>query len=269
MRNQPHPPVDTAFLQQALEDFGVPRGGVVIVHSSLSAFGNVIGGGAAVVEALLGCMGDAGTLVVPTFTPQISDPHPHDGEASSLPGDSLGSHVPLFHRTTPTLMGAVPNAVLADARHRRSFHPQASVAAIGPHAETITADHPLAYALGKQSPFERLYELGAHILLLGVGHNRNTFLHYAESLTPRHRTKRRRFPYENASEGVWMEVPDVGDDNGRFFPQVGADADAAGLIRHRSIASAPCQLMASGPFVDFATTRLDALLADAKKVALR
>jgi aminoglycoside 3-N-acetyltransferase len=269
MRHHAHPPVDTAFLQQALEDFGVPRGGVVIVHSSLSAFGNVTGGGRTVVEALLGCLGDTGTLVVPTFTPQISDPHPHDGESSGRPGDSLRSQVPLFHRATPTLMGAVPNAVLADVRHQRSAHPQASVAAIGPHAEAITADHPLAYALGKQSPFERMYELGAHILLLGVGHNRNTFLHYAESLTPRHRTKLRRFPYESAGKRAWMEVPDVGDDNGRFFPQVGADADAASLIRHQTIASAPCQLMASVPFVDFAKTRLDALLADAEQVALR
>ena len=251
------PPVDAAFLQQSFEAFGIPRGGVVIVHSSLSAFGNVAGGGTAIVQALLDSLGDTGTLVVPAFTPQISAPTPGAHAPGQLPADPP---VPYFHGATPTPMGAVPNAVLADARHRRSSHPQASVAAIGPRADDITADHPLAYALGRHSPFERLHDLGTHILLLGVGHNRNTFLHYAESLTPRHRTKLRRFPCEAQGERAWMEVPDVGDDNGRFFPQVGAEADAAGLIRHTMIGAAACQLMASAPFVDFAKARLHALL---------
>ncbi|MFJ4777981.1 AAC(3) family N-acetyltransferase [Streptomyces sp. NPDC088762] len=44
-----------------------------MVHASLSAFGSVQGGAQAVVNALRGCVGKSGTVVVPTFTPQISD----------------------------------------------------------------------------------------------------------------------------------------------------------------------------------------------------
>jgi len=254
--------IDTAFIQQELESLGVPRGATVVVHSSLSAFGAVSGGASAIIDALLHGVGDSGTLVVPTFTPQVSDPHPSSFsfDDPQIAGDREG--VPLFHEHLPTPMGAIPNAVLAHPERWRGRHPQASVAAIGAKAREITADQPLVYALGKDSPFERMYRLGAHILLLGVGHNRNSFLHYAESLVANHRTKLRRFPCLLGNERVWVEAPDVGDDNGKYFPQIGAEAEAAGLIQRRMIGSACCQIMESVPFVDFAKSRLEALLAE-------
>jgi aminoglycoside N3'-acetyltransferase len=78
----------------------------------------------------------------------------------------------------------VPTALLADPARRRSRQPQASVAALGAAAEHITEHQPFAYALGADSPFSRLYVLKAQIVLLGVGHDRNSFLHHAESLVP-------------------------------------------------------------------------------------
>jgi aminoglycoside 3-N-acetyltransferase len=256
--------VDTRFLQHELEALGVPRGAVVMVHASLSAFGTVVGGARAVVSALRHCVGDAGTIVVPTFTPQVCDPHPQSPAFGDPQVDSARRSVPLFHDALPTPMGAVPNAVLADPERLRGGHPQASVAALGARAREITVDQPLMYALGKESPFDRMHRLGAYILLLGVGHNRNSFLHYAESLIPRHRTKLRRFPYVIQRERLWVEAPDVGDDNGKYFPQLGADADAAGLIRRRTIGSAACQLMQSVPFVDFTKSRLEKWLIEAQ-----
>lgn len=250
-----------ALLKKGIEALGLPRGAVVIVHSSLSAFGSIDGGAVAVVEALQQCVGNAGTLVVPTFTPQVSDPYPQLLAFSDPLVRCARRDVPLFHDALPTSMGAVPNAVLTCPRRWRGAHPQASVAAVGAHAREITIDQPFVYALGKGSPFERMHGLGAYILLLGVGHNRNSFLHYAESLVPHHRTKLRRFPYAIRNERLWVEVTDVGDDNGMYFPRLGAEADAAGLIRHRMIGSAPCQLMQSVPFVDFAKRRLAELLA--------
>ena len=62
------------------------------------------------------------------------------------------------------------------------------------------------------------------------------------------------------SERLWVEAPDVGDDNGKYFPQIGAEAEAAGLIRSTMIGPARCQLMECVPFVDFAKSRLEALL---------
>ncbi|WP_114239743.1 aminoglycoside N(3)-acetyltransferase [Dyella sp. C9] len=256
-------PIDMAVLRRELEALGVAAGGVVMVHSSLSAFGAIAGGAPAVIEALLRCLGEAGTLVMPAFTPQIADPHPGAGLHADAAIMGARDGVPLFGNATPTPMGAIPNALLAHPQHRRSPHPQASVAAIGPHARTITRPHPLPYALGKHSPFERMHALRAQILLLGVGHNRNSFLHYAEAQTARHRTKLRRFPWLARGARVWVEAPDVGDDNGVHFPRIGAEADRAGLIRHRVIGQAACQLMDSTALVEFARQRLDAWLSPA------
>lgn len=253
-------PVTASFLQQEFEALGLPRGAVVIVHSSLSALGAVDGGARTVVDALRACLGDAGTLVVPTFTPQVSDPYPQAPAFDDPQVEHARREVPLFHDALPTPMGAIANALLSYPSRSRSAHPQASVAAMGAQAMRITVDQPLLYGLGEGSPFERMHGLGAYILLLGVGHNRNSFLHYAESLVPHHRRKLRRFPCMIRDEQLWVEAPDVGDDNGTYFPQLGAEADAAGLIRHRTIGSAPCQLMQSVPFVEFARQRLGDLL---------
>jgi len=255
-------PLDTRFLQQELEGLGVPRGAVVMVHSSLSAFGAVVAGAQSVVNALRHCVGKSGTVVVPAFTPQVSDPYPQALGGPQV--DRARREVPLYHDALPTPMGAVPNSVLAHPDRLRGGHPQASIAALGSWAREITTNQPLIYALGKDSPFDRMYGLGAYILLLGVGHNRNSFLHYAESLVPQHRRKVRRFPYVIQRERLWVEAPDVGDDNGKYFPLLGAEADAAGLIRSKMIGSASCQLMKSIPFVDFAKLRLAELLTEAR-----
>jgi aminoglycoside 3-N-acetyltransferase len=220
---------------------------------------------------LLTAVGPSGTVVVPSFTGQVCDPRPG---ADPLDPEVIRARaaVALFEDRTPTVMGALPRAVLARPDRVRSRHPQASVAGIGPAAGQITASQPLAYALGADSPFGAMYRLGAQILLLGVGHNRNSFLHHAETLVTGHRRKLRRFPYLVEGQRVWVEVPDVGDDNDTHFPRVGADyaaasgiATASGIaaasgFREADIGRARCQLLPSGPFIDFARRRLAELL---------
>ena len=78
---------------------------------------------------------------------------------------------------------------------------------------------------------------------------------------PHHRTKLRGFPYVIEGERIWLEAPDVGDDNGKYFPRLGEAAEAAGLIKRTRIGQAVCQLMPSGPFVDFAVAHLHEWLA--------
>ncbi|MFJ7205976.1 aminoglycoside N(3)-acetyltransferase [Streptomyces sp. NPDC098789] len=254
--------LDEEFLNREFRSLGLPEGAVVMVHASLSAFGPVRHGAHALVRALRRCVGPSGTVVAPTFTPQVRDPHPHTPPLENARADEDRRHVPFFHDGLPTSMGAVSSAVLALPERVRGRHPQVSVAAVGPLAAAITAEQPLQHAFGPDSPFERMYELGAHILLLGVGHNRNSFLHHAESRVPWHRTQVRRFPYEIQHGRVWVETPDVAEDNGRFFSLLGAEAEAAGLVRSRTVGSARCLLMESGRYTDFAAARLAELLAE-------
>ena len=69
------PPFTTAAdLAADLRVLGVPAGGVLMVHSSLSSLGKVLGGAPAVVRAHLNVIGSDGTLVMPAYSPEVSDP---------------------------------------------------------------------------------------------------------------------------------------------------------------------------------------------------
>ena len=50
----------------ALKRLGVDKGQNIMVHTSLSSLGFVCGGAQVVIEALLECVGDEGTIMMPT-----------------------------------------------------------------------------------------------------------------------------------------------------------------------------------------------------------
>ena len=77
-------------------------------------------------------------------------------------------------------MGVVPELLRTWPGALRSAHPAFSLAALGPNAEYLVADHALNEDSGGRSPLGKLYELDGHVLLLGVDHWNNTSLHLAE-----------------------------------------------------------------------------------------
>ncbi|GIG56384.1 AAC(3) family N-acetyltransferase [Longispora fulva] len=240
---------------------GIRAGMALIVHSSLSSLGHVTGGAGTVVASLRAALGPAGTLVTPAFTEQVRDPA---GDHPGASGDmvvALRARVPVFHPALPTTMGAIPEAVRTLPDSLRSTHPKVSVAAIGAHAADIVSRHPLNFALGPGTPFGRLHDLDGHILLLGVGHDRDTFLHHAETLAPNRRLRVRRFPLVVDGERVWVETTDVANDNGTHFPTVGAAFERQWGIREVMVGAAPCRLLPIRPLVAFATRALTGLLA--------
>lgn len=239
---------------------GVETGMHVIVHSALSSIGPVQGGPGTVVETLQTAVGADGTLVAPAFTPQVADPHP---EVRGVPDDDVRArreHVPLFTPGLPSPMGAVAEALRQAPGAMRSWHPQASVAAVGARAERIVSTQPLHFAVGEGSPFDALYELGGFILLVGVGHNRNSFLHYAESLVAEPRLKQRRFPVLVRGERAWVETLDVGDDGDTHFPVVGREYEEHADITSTPVGHARALLLPVQDFVCFASPRLAELL---------
>ncbi|WP_412544398.1 AAC(3) family N-acetyltransferase [Longispora sp. K20-0274] len=238
---------------------GIRAGMAVIVHASLSSLGHVTGGAATVVDSLRTALGPAGTLVAPTFTEQVRDPDP-----TGAPDEALLTRraaAPAFHPDLPCTTGAVPEAVRALPDSVRSTHPKVSVAAVGAHAAHLVAGHPLNFALGPGTPFARLHDLGGHILLLGVGHDRNTFLHHAETRSPHRRLRIRRFPLDVDGERVWVETTDVANDNGTHFPTVGRAFERHAGIEETLVGAARCRLLPIRPLVAYATGRLTELLA--------
>jgi len=232
-----HPVNTAASLVADFTALGVRRDMIVMVHSSLGRVGRTEGGPIAVIEALLEVLGPDGTLVMPAESPQLSD---------------LASLEVFDPKTTATTMGAIPEAFRSYPGTHRSSHPLVSVCANGRRARAITAEHALELCEGRGTPFEKLYELDGWTLLLGVGFNRCTSLHYAESLVPNRRTMISRFPIIENGVRVWVEKLSMGTDNGTHFPIVGQRFVARGHVRSGKVGNADALFFSTRALVDFA-----------------
>ena len=61
------PEIGKAAILAALKNVGVEAGDTLLVHSSLSACGHVVGGAQTIIEALIEAVGPNGNFFVPTF----------------------------------------------------------------------------------------------------------------------------------------------------------------------------------------------------------
>lgn len=151
-------------LTAQLQALGVDRGGILLVHMSYRAVRPVEGGPEGVIDSLLAAVGETGTVVMPSWTDD--DDAVFDPSVSPANSD-LGVTANLFWRRPGV---------------RRANHPFA-FAALGPKAAAITAD-PLPLPPHRvESAVGRVLELGGQILLLGVGHDADTTIHLAETMT--------------------------------------------------------------------------------------
>lgn len=227
MRN----PQTRDHITAALRELGLSPGSIAFLHSSMSSMGYVAGGADTLVDAFLRVLDPAGTLVVPTFTFYHSS-----------------SAIPIFDPAKDRSgMGRITEVTRTRSEARRSRHLIHSVAALGKQAEEITASHgPSAFAA--DGPFWMLYELDAHILLLGVPYLRCTFIHVLEQLV--------QVPYRQWREvGAHVQDPDGSlrplptftygpkpNFAGNDFNKLGALLEGQGLVQVGSVGNAVARL---------------------------
>ena len=227
-----HEPLERSSLVRDLVRLGVPRGGLMMVHSSLSSIGHVEGGSETVVDALLEALGPDGTLVVPTFT---------DGIAMQ-PGF-------VFDRAhTPTQMGAIAEAARRRNRAVRSLHHWHSVAAIGPLAEAI-AGTDVRSPWKADGPMPQVASRGGMFLLLGVPYLRLTLVHLCEfELGVPYRPLKTvelptRRPDGSIAPLVNGECPPAGPHPGSDYNRLGQHMEDAGLVRVGEVGNAIARLV--------------------------
>lgn len=251
------PPVSIASLTADLRALGVRPGASIVVHSSLSSLGWVIGDAPAVIAALGNALGVGGTLVMPTHSGGLSDPA--GWVAPPVPSewhDRIRAEMPAYDPAiTPTrIMGAIPESFRGHPGVRRSAHPRQSFAARGPRAAFVTDDHALDCAMGERSPLARLYDLDADVLLLGVGHDRNTSLHLAEYRASWPGKRHTTFGSPVMIDGTrhWLEVDDLDFDDSDFA-RLGEDFEHdTGAAFVGKVGAATARLMRQRTLVDYA-----------------
>lgn len=248
-------PVVHDRLVAELRQLGILPGVTLLVHSSLSALGWVVGGAQTVVETLLESVGAEGTLVLPTHSANTTDP----SEWSNPPVDpewwtTIRESMPGFDADlTPTRgMGAIPETFRKAKGVLRSAHPHVSFAALGPHAARITREHALDSALGERSPLARIYELGGSVLLLGVRHEANTSLHLSEYRAeyPSKKITRQGAPLQRKGTSHWTEFEDL-DFSCDDFEQIGASFEEEHQLSQCKVGYADAMLFPLVDIVDY------------------
>ena len=224
------------YIVSGLHHLGLPEGCAVMVHSALSAFGEVEGGAGTVIEALLEAIGPQGTLLMP----------------------AMASEQPFRIASSPSTVGAISEVFRSWPGAIRSLHPTHSATALGPLAEQLLAGHiEQPTAVGPESPWGRLAQRDdGYILLLGVDQDRNTLLHGAEEVVDA--------PYLGSISRDYIDT----DGNrrtkimGRYpgphrdFISLDPLFEQAGIMKIGKIGSAICRLTPARQMLQLAVTAL-------------
>lgn len=153
-----------------LQTMNAPQDKIVLVHSSLRAVGEVEGRGEGLLEVLIEYFtAKGGLLCIPTHT------WANVGDESKITLDLTAKD---------TCIGTLPN-IAAKAAEIRTLHPTHSMAVFGDkkfatdfasgEEKSITPANPLGC-------YGKIFENDGYILLVGVEHNRNTYLHCVEEM---------------------------------------------------------------------------------------
>jgi aminoglycoside 3-N-acetyltransferase len=148
---------------------GIREGDTLMVHCSLRSIGNVEGGAATVVQALMEAVTAQGNLLLPAFA----------NAAEVFERSRQGNPVDL--RNEPSKTGKVTEIFRTWPEVRRSSHPFESVCVWGKNAEYIVSGHESDPKIcHRNSPFARLVELQGKVVGLGISLGPVTFYHVVE-----------------------------------------------------------------------------------------
>ena len=143
---------------------GIKKDDKVAVHSALRSVGEIEGGADVLIDAMKEYLSE-GLLIIPTHT-----------------WNNVTRNTPVFDvRKTEPCIGALPFVAAFRKDGVRSQHPTHSVAVFGKGAEEyIAAEGESKTPAPVNGWMSRFCKDKGKILLLGVGQDKNTFIHWAE-----------------------------------------------------------------------------------------
>ncbi len=238
-------------LKQQLQSLGIQAGDKLIIHASLKSMGWIAGGAQTVVEALMETVTEVGTLVMPAQSTDNSDPvywmEPPVPQNWHQP---IRDTLPAYD---PYLSGMRGMGKIAECFHRhpltvRSLHPSHSFMAWGSKATSWMSEQPLEDSFGKNSPLAKMLQADVKILLIGVGFDSCTALHYAEFVQETRATSPQGAAMLLGGKRVWQTYDCVEMDAERF-PEIAKAFP--GVISEGQLGQAETHLVEMKPLVDF------------------
>ncbi|MFT5821670.1 MAG: aminoglycoside 3-N-acetyltransferase [Crocinitomix sp.] len=147
----------TTDLVKNLEAIGIKPGDSVLVHSSLSRIGHLVGGPKTFIDALIEAVGAEGTVLMPTSPNNVFQLN-------------YIRNTPFFDvLNSPSKTGAITEYFRKLPNAKRSLHPTEPVSAIGKLADYYTEAHfNQLTPYNENSPFYRVSEQKGKILYVGV-----------------------------------------------------------------------------------------------------
>lgn len=198
---------------EQLKKFDIAKGKIVTVHTSLKAIGEIDGGGETLLLALTEFFTqDGGLLCVPTHT---WDRTVYDT------------------RKAESCIGVLPRIAAAHPDGVRTVHPTHSMAVFGEKSRVMDFVRDEGMVDTPTNPkgcYGKIYDEGGYVLLIGVGQDKNTFLHCVEEMlgVPKRLTEEmveRTVIHKNGRKEQrflhWFdmdEIPDVSVNFGKFEP---------------------------------------------------
>ncbi len=154
-------------IKDALCKLNIPQDRPIMVHTALRSIGPIEGGAQTLLDALIDhCTAEGGLLCVPTHTWGFMD-----------------DEITLDLVSPRSNLGVFPNVALQDSRGIRSRHITHSVTAFGRQAEAFTKRDNAANTMADPAGcLGELYRQDGYVLLIGVGQEKNTFLHCVEEM---------------------------------------------------------------------------------------
>ncbi|MCH9058138.1 MAG: AAC(3) family N-acetyltransferase [Planctomycetes bacterium] len=144
-------PRTRATLGRDLRALGIEAGMALLVHSAPSRIGWTVGGVESAIQALMDVLTPDGTLMMPTFSGQLSDPAGwSDPPVPAEWVETVRARMPAFDpaRTPTRGMGRMVEAFRTWPGVERSNHPVQSLAAWGRHAGDLAGSRDSLQDLG-------------------------------------------------------------------------------------------------------------------------
>jgi len=256
-----------------LRSLGVVPRGVVIVHASVKAVGEIAGGPDEIHLALKDALTPAGTLLMYASCPQYVDevgrgnlsPHQEREVLDKLPAfDAVTARAARDNGTLVEFFRSYPGARVND--HVARF------VAWGRQAEYLFSTQPWHYAFGRDSALDRFVALDGKILMLGCDHDTVTFLHYVEHIADitDKRVARFKVPVHENGGRVWRDMEEYDTSAAgahanwpdRFFAKIVDGYLAASANRGGRVGDAPSYLLAARELLGFAKPLMERVAVD-------